>query len=588
MSGISPLLFTLLTYPREWYHITNIAEPTPASILYPILPYPSFILLPFSNHSFSDFCTGRPLIISESISNMPLQKSPPKSQRVTDRKTSVEQPNLKHWRRSLHTISELAPQHSVSQGIAASSSTGSSNAALDGSNGILSSKSTKTARRRSLPNQYSTSQRGYIKSPTVSRPTAATPTSQRSVADVSNVKGSARNNPRRRSMPSSFEPRGRSLSPVAEGELSRQPVQQDQLQSPEPSGSRFRGKQSDGKVQGKGQEGGWNARRERELIKREQALLDANARRERERLGLNIGSTSSVPSLTATRNTTANARAVDQSRHYSPSVPSNQAMLTVPGRRNSRGRDGRQVKGSIIDGRLFQDVGSSQSRAIPELRTSVSAQATSDGRWVSYNEDDFVDPRSSSSLQTSTSSTRSSSTKSSLSTGSGAMRPSRRSSLSYTRAAEHPLRQNPVADQQAPSKQQITQATQVRVEAGRQTSVQEFGQLPACGGRIQKALDASDVIFRENPDKRGLGSRRVSREEAGRQTSVQEFGQSREEAGEAQRRAAREKIKERVRRANELEEEKEKELVKERKKKSGRGTEKGCRGMVCGLFRKSL
>ena len=85
-----------------------------------------------------------------------------------------------------------------------------------------------------------------------------------------------------------------------------------------------------------------------------------------------------------------------------------------------------------------------------------------------------------------------------------------------------------------------------------------------------KAAETDDVIYRENPDKRGMARRRPSRHEM----------------NGPRRRAAREGVQERVRRANELEERKEQELVREekQKEKKGKKTTREARGLFCGLF----
>jgi hypothetical protein len=556
---------------------------------------------------------------------MPLQKPPPKSRRVADQRVRADGHVLNQRRKTLQTISELAPQHATTQGSTGSSSWASNDVTIYDSPGTVGSKHSRNSRRRSLPVQGSTSQRAYSLFPAIPPTPPAVPTQHRSETTPRIPQGNARHNPRRRSMPSSFETRGRSLSPVAEGELSRQAMPDDS-QASALSGSQCGRKQPNGASRGTEQQGGgWNARRERELIKREQALMEANARRIRELHGIAIASSSNLPIQTPLPAAKRDDLIAQQSRYYSQLPSLSQPASTNTVRRNSRGRNGRQVNGSIIDGRLFQDVDSrsaSGTTSQPGLRRSVSA--TSDPHWTSHreaidgtmtpimrsvssgsflssalSERQLMDPRSSSSLQTSSNSTRSSSTKSSVS--SSTTKPIQRlSSFTYTRPSDHPLRQNPVSSH-AGSSPALTQANletslpppmshaflgsqlvaqtayshpipaSPRSVASRQRSrSRSRSQSRASAGHTPKVTDQDDIIYRENPDKRGLAApesgnvvRRPSREDA-------------------ERRAAREKIKERVRRANELEEKKERELVEEDRKKKKRS-----RGFLCGLFRRA-
>jgi hypothetical protein len=556
---------------------------------------------------------------------MPLQKPLPKSRRVADQRVRADRHVLNQRRKTLQTISELAPQHATTQGSTGSSSWPSNDVTIYDSPGTVGSKHSRNSRRRSLPAQGSTSQRAYTLFPAISAISPAVPTQHRSGTSPRSPQGNARHNPRRRSMPSSFETRGRSLSPVAEGELSRQPVPGDS-QASAPSGNRSGRKQPNSALRGTEQQGGgWNARRERELLKREQALMEANARRIRELHGIAIGSSSTLPTATPLPAAKRDDLIAQQSRYYSqlPSLSQPANPNTI--RRNSRGRNGRQVNGSIIDGRLFQDVdtrSASGTTPQPGLRRSVSA--TTDLHWAPHREAadgttapamrsvssasflssalaerQWTDPRSSSSVQTSSNSTRSSSTKSSVS--SSAAKPTQRSSsFTYTRSSDHPLRQNPVTshDGSSPALTQANLETNLppplshaflgsqlvaqanyshpipaspRSVASRQRSrSRSRSQSRASAVHTPKATDQNDIIYRENPDKRGLAtpeSRNVVRRS------------SREDAD---RRVAREKMKERVRRANELEERKERELVEEDNKKK----KERSRGFLCGLFRK--
>lgn len=562
---------------------------------------------------------------------MPLQKPPPKSRRVADQKARIDKHIQDQRRKTLQTISELAPQHATTQGSTGSSSWTRNDATISDSAGNIGPKHSRSNRRRSLPVQGLASQRDYAIFPAKSISSSAVPTQQRSGPAPNNPQGSARNNPRRRSMPSSFDTRGRSLSPVAEGELSRQPIPDDSQDSVS-SRNRSGRQQSNNLPRGTDQQGGgWNARRERDLIEREQALMEANARRTRERLGLAIGSSSTLPTATPLPAARRDDLIAQQSRYYSQLPSLRQPASTNTVRRNSRGRNGRQVNGTIIDGLLFldTDTGSASGTApMPGLRRSVSA--TSDRHWTSYREPaarpatltvrsvssssplgpaladrQLVEPRSSSSLQTSSNSTRSSSTKSSVS--SSTTKPTQRSSsFTYTRPSDHPLRQNPVTSTMGGT-DRGSALTQANLEtnlpkpmfhaflgaqlvppatythpipaspksvASRQRSrSRSASQSRASAVHIQKVTDQNDIIYRENPDKRGLATAE-GRMVVGRRSSREE----------TERRAAREKVKERVRRANELEEKKERELVEEQQEK--KKTRKS-RGFLCGLFGKA-
>ncbi|KAF2447079.1 hypothetical protein P171DRAFT_430016 [Karstenula rhodostoma CBS 690.94] len=560
---------------------------------------------------------------------MPLQKPPPKSPRVADQKVRADKHVRNQRRKTLQTISELAPQHATTQGSTGSSSWARNDVTIYDGPGSIGSKHSRSSRRRSLPVQGLSSQRDYTVFPARSISSSAVPTLNRSGTAPNNLQGSARNNPRRRSMPSSFETRGRSLSPVAEGELSRQPIR-DESHDSAPSRNWPGRQQSNNASRGTDQQGGgWNARRERDLIKREQALMEANVRRTRERHGLAIGSPSALPTATPPPAAKRDDLIAQQSRYYSQLPPLSQPASTNTVRRHSRGRNGRQVNGTIIDGRLFLDTDTGSANGTtptPGLRRSISA--TSDRHWTSYREPSsrtvtpavrsvsstsflesalaerqLVEPRSSSSLQTSSNSTRSSSTKSSVS--SSATKPTQRSpSSTYTRSFDHPLRQNPVTSTvgsndggaaltQAnletsfppptshafPGPELVAQATyphpipaSPKSVASRQRSRSRGASQPrASSVHIQKVTDQNDIIHRENPDKRGLTT--PDSHNAARRGSREE----------AERRVAREKIKERVRRANELEEEKERELVEKKQKKN----KKTSRGLLCGLFAKA-
>ncbi|KAK7183765.1 uncharacterized protein CC84DRAFT_1174969 [Paraphaeosphaeria sporulosa] len=559
---------------------------------------------------------------------MPLQKPPPKSRRVADQKVRADKQIKNQRRKTLQTISELAPHHATTQGSTGSSSWSRNDVITHDSPGNLGLKHSRNSRRRSLPVQGLASQRDCTGFSERSISSSGVSTLQRSGTALNNQQGSSRNNPRRRSMPTSFETRGRSLSPVAEGELSRQPIPDDLLGSA-PSRSRSGRQQSDGPSRGTDQQGGgWNARRKRDLIRREQALMEANARRTKEHLSLAIGSSAALPTvspLPASRDDLI----AQQSRYYSQLPSLSQPAGANSVRRNSRGRNGRQVNGTIIDGRLFLDMDPGNAGSSPQtsgLRRSVSA--TSDRHWTSHREPanrtavtairsvsstsllgsalaerQLVEPRSSSSLQTSSNSTRSSSTKSSVS--SSTTKPTQRSSsFTYTRLVDHPLRQNPVTRTMGSNdcgpaltqanletslppplshaflgSQLVTQTTYAHSVPASPKSVASrqrprsgsASQSRASSVHVQKVTDSNDIIYRENPDKRGPatpdsrnGSRRYSREETERQV-------------------AREKIKERVRRANELEEKKERELVEEEQKRKKAKS----RGFICGLFGKA-
>lgn len=577
---------------------------------------------------------------------MPLQKPPPKSRRaVADPKIRSDKHVRSQRRKTLQTISELAPHHAAPQGSTVSLTWTGNAATKYGSPGNSLSGSSRSSRRRSLPVQGSRSQREPAGIPTLTT-SIAVPGLHRSVTSPYNQQGSSRNNPRRRSMPSSFEARGRSLSPVAEGELSRNPMPQDDMHPSEPGGVRSRGKQSNGNLRASEQSGGgWNARRERELVKRERALIEANARRARERLGLAIGTSPNLPSSTPVPIAKSDDLIAHQSRFYSQLPSLSQPLSSDPNRRNSRGRHGRQVSGSIIDGRLIQDAETrAWNNTTPNRGLRRSFSATSEHlqgtsfliepankgiapaiRSASSNsflssalaERQLIDPRSSSSLQTSSTSTRSSSSKSSVSGASTATKPSQRSSFAYARQSNHPLRQNPITTNpdirppltQAnletnmplptpppppdpplshaflgsqllpqtaysyshhPPPQKANSARQRSRSRSRSRSHSRTSS--AARQPARKSSDyQNDVIYRENPDKRHLSGKDGS--------DVLMRRSSREEA---ERRIAKEKIRERVRRANELEEKKERELVAEGKKRKKEKDKS--RGFLCGLF----
>lgn len=557
---------------------------------------------------------------------MPLQKPSPNSRCFDGSKSATEQQILRRRRYTLQTIGELAPQqHGALQEPIVPSSRGDKNRYLLHSNEKVSSKSSKISRRQSLPTQWSTSRHGHASTAGVPVAPTGTPALRRSFTDSKNSSSSARNKSRRRSMPSSFEPRGRSLSPVAEGELPRYQIHTDNFRSLEPGHEQSEKEQSGQEEKEKEKEkreqceAGWNARRKRELVKREQALFEGNAQRERERLRIRR-------SALASSSTPLPDPRTRSSHHLLQPLPSNQTTASGSNHLQNRVRDGRSIHGSIIDGRLFLDFYGSDQTATSDLRRSLSTESeprlppcndrsnrmmiahmrspSSNSYTSSVSiEHHLADPRSSSSLQTSFSSTRPSSMNSSMSGTSGATKYSRRSSFTYSRGSDHPLRQNPVSGQQdtltglaganvvAPTdmthiglySRQIAQSRQVGGTQIAQGSLQprtsllprEISRTPTrwrespSTVHFNKAGETNDVIFRENPDKRGMAPRRPSRHER----------------NEIQRQAAREKTQERVRRANELEKKKEQELAVEEKEQSkDKRKRRGARGLFCGLF----
>lgn len=593
---------------------------------------------------------------------MPLQKPPPKGHYSANRASAPDyQAELKHRRRTLQTIAELAPHPTASQGSIQPQSRLGNGTAAYGSGGNMGARSTtKSSRRRSLPIQGSFTGNDRATLPSMLKHRSGTPTLQRSVTEphlstttsendratlpsmlksrsgnptlirsvtdpnFSNTLG--RNNPRRRSMPASFERHGRSLSPVAEAESSRYAATYDGLQQQQQlnRSHSHRSKSIDLKsAQAKRSEQiGWNAHRERELMKMEQALWEANARREEERSGFKAGDTARLPRSRSLHSNASNDSR--QARYYTQPINNSQPTLIDATRRNSNG--GHLSHPNVSEERLFtHSVPSTPNLLLNSYQQQRNQLIMPDPRCQSANDlinrtkspgshsspssspsSSAGDPRSSSSLQTSSAST---SSKSSVSGGSGGNKPTQRYPFLYASGANHPLRQNPTAGYQSAhsslteanlkstglstsashsslrSRQSVrtSQSTNSRViprSPGPSTVTQERThsrsrsqsqtQVRPQPSAIHHKPNSNDIIFRENPDKRGIANKRLTREEK----------------GALDREATKEKIKERVRRANELEDEKERELVKEGKRKKKEKGNKFWSGVVCGLFKR--
>lgn len=564
--------------------------------------------LSLSKHSLISYTD---LTYTTTSSIMPLQRLPPISRAMPDSKAAIDQAILVQRRKTLQTISDLAPPYAASQGLARKSSRADSEEFLLYNSRRASLNNSKASRRKSLPYQMITSQHDRIENPP--RIPAAYNLHQ-FPTESNHARLANRNSPKRRSMPSYFEPRGRSLSPVAEGQLSRQQLQGHNLQVVDTGRRSPRRKQSHSDCDTKKHKGGWNARRQRDLLKREQDFVEGNVQRERKRLGLDPR----VPAKNAPMKESSKPKA-NVYRYYTRPFPSGQAAIVDENRREHSARDDSHGYGSMPNHRSFLDSGTSEMKSVPEFRRSLSI--TREPHSLSYNEvfnqtvassmvsspcnstqstipaERYLSaPRSSSSFQTYINSTRSSSTKSNGSGISSTTKRSERVPLSHAQKPNHPLRQNPVLDKQNSPPALIgtsvdnsallhplspsglnTGSTHPRVfSVSQQSGLPLTCSLPHGLSRrpvppqpkvmvtsVQEGLDTGNVLYRENPDKRGLVGRRLSRQGM----------------GEAQKRAEREMVQERVKRANELEDARQKELVKEEKRKTQRYN-----GFLCGFF----
>jgi hypothetical protein len=574
---------------------------------------------------------------------MPLQKAPPTSSLDTNITSSTDRNTLQERRRTLQTISELSPQTSTFPDMVHAMSKAGSNS-FD--QGTVSSARNKSIRRKSLPNQGVPVGYDTRKSPPIMATTKAPPL-RRSMTDPTDRN---RHSVRRSSTEYLLEshrlsgmstPRCRhsqdlSLSSIAEG-AQFVPQQRNNLVYPTQryyNQSVALAKQSTSGPGRYSEE--WNARREREHVIREQAIIAARARRGMDQRIL-IGrspSTSSISSLPTARPKEIYIRRQESQKHIYRHAP--QSSVThprvLPNERTSQGQNPNYVNGTYAN-RPVPRRASSSGQPLASVQRDMlqrSRSLAADSSW-GYHPNSTVKSiphvarastsqmlaaptlqrrrppgrtKSDGSLSPSPISTCSSN----LSGTSHSTGQTQRSSMDpNTAGIRHYAQQqvnsgrlevfpaladvphSTIGSQSVvnPRPRKSSQSSQ----ASRRTSLnhlsnptqsQHSTQSSTAGQRSSQGVD--DIIHRENPDKRGMsgatgtfqGSNVLRKRErpAGLRSNMGDMG-----SAQAAKEKAREKMRERVKRANELEDEKAKELVKEKK-------EKRMPSLFCGLFGK--
>jgi len=549
---------------------------------------------------------------------MPLQKPPPQHWCTTDKQPSVDPYIMRQRRRTLQTISELSPRYELHP-----RSTETTEIRREGlSNGTIGNgetKAIKNSRRRSMPIHGTTVTRGTRGTRDTRDTSIPLPTSSNLHRAKSDYR-SSRNYGRRRSVPSSLyslDSQGRSLSPVTEGEPLKRPISHSKLPMPEestnwphrrPSFTYLLGNSEN--VRDREVEG------EKQMLKWERALLEANARRD---VSVLATGTPSPPSILSRSTTPLLAESAGSHEILADTNSGYRSMMGMhasryredDGGKNSDPRKRQSRKGSMDRGAL----GDGTSGRRPSVYSGRYAQKRSECKgteppWVLYNKpsthwvsaegplpsDHHVSSSQVSSKVCSVSSCR-------------AIEMSHRRSVSSMRATGHPLRQNPISAREdiattganveafpgvipdarlygttpGPSCQKAVYGSRRSAtpqESRRPSTNQECsqsGSRKTHSARARSMAKDSDIIYRENPDKRGLmapGSEtaRRMRQKRTEQATVEDEGELRQA-----------KIKERVGRANELEEEKERGLLQQRPKTTmKRKKKRWC--LLCGLI----
>lgn len=246
---------------------------------------------------------------------MPLQKLPPSRVLLTDKRSTTERQALRDRRKTLQTINELSPQSTALSERNSTFFKEENNTAIPGAIGNSNAKRTKSGRRKSLPVPGNRPEHDTTSKPSILVTPAEAAVVHRFQKDPIGWHPFARSQPRdgpkssgsnktKRVSINSPKGDGRSqdppLSPVAEGALldPNGSIHAASPQRPNPYRMHSQTKQPTAPGNGKSsQEGGWNARREKERLQRQQAIEEAKSRRAREGHGIIVGTSSNLPSM---------------------------------------------------------------------------------------------------------------------------------------------------------------------------------------------------------------------------------------------------------------------------------------------------
>ncbi|KAF2257347.1 hypothetical protein BU26DRAFT_499858 [Trematosphaeria pertusa] len=567
---------------------------------------------------------------------MPLQKAPPQSAFSADKPLLTYRQTIRERRRTLQTISELSTQNVEPSECDWRTSGQSNNTSSRGTDGVITSiESTKRNRRRSLPQHGARFENDLNTKPSILVTPADAPFLRRSLTDpIDCTRGSRhqssgelftpRNDLSRLSVGSfcSFHSQDPPLPPVAEGSSVGLKNSHPYIDVPTAQVNRMgsKGKQPMKMRDGSGAYGlgqGWKARRERESVEMEQAVVEAKARRERDGRGIVVGSSSRLPAMSplpianvkdshsriqaSHQQSLENLRAMNNNRTPLPLDRRTSYSQIVPMHQNGIKRTGSAASTT----RLANPDPAYQP--VPQLLKSSARRSL---RSPIAQEPHRPNPtRSSSSLRPSpVSTTGSSSMQSSVSSNPHRTHQSSRTSTSYfkptgTSAPRHSQQyvakgrsipfpaltnsmpqtnhhissatQQTVQDPRARRGSQASQSSNRHSLASqRSRSQSHLGSQPSIA-HFHAISNASTIIYDENPDKRGMDVPRMESVRLLREREKLVRWKAEREKAEFER-TERAKIRERVRRANELEEEKEKELAKQMKKK---------KSWLCGLLR---
>ena len=565
---------------------------------------------------------------------MPLQKASPESPLTTNEATSIDRNVLKERRRTLQTISELSPQGAtILEWADTSSKAGGNN--LDGT--TAPSSSVKSTRRRSLPSQGMGPSHDSRKNPSILVTPTEAPLLRRSLTDPTDRTRNANRRSSTGSLAESHRLSGKSFSrcrhsqdpplfSIAEGAQSDPSSQNHAILSPQPY---FIQAGALGKQSMKGpvhHSEDWNTLRERERSIREQAIVAANARREKERR-IAMGSPPLLPFMSPLP--MAKAKEIYIRRQgsqkqippYAQQVSGNHSRDLLD-RRNNYGQIPQHVYGNHANRLVPQRATSSGLPLLNDQRGPLQRSHTiaTEPSWT-YHANSTIEAtrptrtlssqmlappmskdqhqpsriRPCSSFSPSPNHTPSSSVSgSSHGTSQTPRSSSSRSSSRKRYYAQFPANNGRLEVFPAlavvpaaigaqstsaaldPKRRRYSQSSQ----SSRQVSLTRTTSMAG----LNMDNDPTGIIQRENPDKRGM--RAVASvppagnvlRKRGKVSQPQSEGEKPkfEKTGSEK---AKEKMRERVKRANELEIEKEKELVREEKRRNRRT-------LFCGLFRK--
>jgi hypothetical protein len=604
--------------------------------------------------TLASFCTESSAAHIEAVASrfptlaMPLQKVPSASLVVTDKSTSIDRNVLRERRRTLQTISELSPQGGTDWTDNSSKAHGN-----EFKETTTSRTSAKSTRRRSLPIQGIGAGYGYQNNSSILVTSTEALPLRRSVTDASGTKRNTTHRSSNGSLVDSHRLSRKSSSrcrhsqdapllSIAEGAQLDPRSHSHSVYSPPPyfkqNGSLAK-QSTNGPVR---HSEDWNARRERERVLREQAIVAAKARREKDRQSA-VGSSSSLQCVsTLPTAKTKEIGSQNSQKHmlaHTQQISGNQSRVLLD-QRPSCGLIPERVGGNYANHGLPRGT-TSNGKDIPIAQRDMALRSHSVSSMPSwayhanstigaihhiasaspsqllvtpFPQDQYQSSRtrSSSSVSPSPISTCSSNV-SGVSHGTSQTQPSSLSLPSagtrhkaelqvnngrleifpaLTDALPRPMTSQSATLNPTPKPRRYSQSSQnSRRKSLTQVPSHSKSQLqPHCSlAGYRSSLDMTGIIYRENPDKRDMPAvaRMPStsnvlkkREKVPRRQTEEEKSEAEKTAKEKARERAKERMRERVKRANELENEKEKELANAEMKKKKR------QSLFCGLFGK--